>query len=193
MTRRWWGALAATLALHATLWLVLRPAAPSPGAPARSPRTVHLRLTEEPPRPLPEPAPAAPAASASNRPPHPPAPATPPRQLGAHGDEAAAYLPRSALTQGPRPIEPPLLAYPDDAPAGHWRAVFTLFIDAEGQVQRIRSDSADLPAVLEQAARQAFMATRFEPGQVNERAVNARITLEVEFEAQATTRALRRP
>jgi hypothetical protein len=94
------------------------------------------------------------------------------------------YLPRSALTRAPEPATEVLLAYPEGAPAGHWQGVLTLFIDEHGAVQRVRVESTDteLPHPFQEAARQAFLAARFTPGEWQGQPVRSRIRIAVEFE-----------
>lgn len=113
-----------------------------------------------------------------------------PRSLPGGVDEE--YLPRSALSLAPEALDEVLLAYPPEAPPGRYRGVLTLFIDAEGRVRRVRSepaagagDSEALPPIFEDAARQAFLAARFRPGERDGRPVKSRIRIAVEFEAQA--------
>lgn len=103
------------------------------------------------------------------------------------------YLPRSALTQPPQPRGEILIPYPEAAPAGRWRAVLTLFIDAEGQVRRVRVETPGLPGPFAEAARQAFMSAPYVPGRVHEQTVNARIAVEIEFEAENQPRSLHAP
>ncbi|MEO8297445.1 MAG: energy transducer TonB [Burkholderiales bacterium] len=96
-----------------------------------------------------------------------------------------AYLPRQALDRSPAALAPVLLAYPEGAPPGRYQARLTVFIDETGEVRRIRIDQGQLPAALASAATQAFMATRFSPGERQQRAVKARLSIEVEFAADA--------
>ncbi len=100
-------------------------------------------------------------------------------------DDGAEYLPRSALSVVPQPLGEVLLTYPPGAPPGRHRGELTLFIDEQGSVQRVRIDSgeAELPVVFQEAARQAFLAARFTPGELQGRAVKARMRIAVEFEA----------
>lgn len=76
------------------------------------------------------------------------------------------------------------LPWPELAPHGRFRAVMTLFVDETGQVLRVRlepDEAGTLPPVLEDSARQAFLAGRFEPGELGGRAVRSRLRVEVEF------------
>lgn len=93
------------------------------------------------------------------------------------------YLPRSALSGFPSALEPIFVPYPEGVPYGDWRVIFTLFIDTDGSVRHVRSGTANLPAALEQAARQAFATARFKPGEVDGQPVKSRIRVEVEFSA----------
>lgn len=95
------------------------------------------------------------------------------------------YLPRSQLDRAPQAWSTIDLPYPDGAPLGRFRAVVTLFIDANGQVRRVRAEGEPLPPALEDSARQAFLAARFEPGAKDGHAVRSRIRVEVEFSAEA--------
>ena len=124
-----------------------------------------------------------------------PTPATTPAQ--APHDPAARqgpfdehhFLPRSALSVVPHALTPVLLTTPPSAPNGRYSAELTLFIDETGQVRRVRVDSAGLLPDLEAQARQAFMTTRFQPGEVDGRPVRARLRVAVEFEALGPARA----
>lgn len=102
----------------------------------------------------------------------------------AQGEE---YLPRSALSLAPTAQSEVLLDYPPGAPPGLYRGELTLFIDETGLVRRVRIDSSEteLPAVFQEAARQAFLTARFTPGELQGRAVKARLRIAVEFEATA--------
>lgn len=100
-------------------------------------------------------------------------------------DEDDAYLVRSLLAIAPAPLAPALIEFPPLAGAAErYRGELTLFIDEHGVVVRVRAEGEPLPAVLEDAARQAFMNVRFRPGELAEQgAVKSRIRIEVVFEA----------
>jgi periplasmic protein TonB len=106
------------------------------------------------------------------------------------GDEE--YLPRHQLTRAPR-TDVVLIPYPEHAPAGRWDLRLTVFIDETGQVQRVRSsgaaEEAELPPELLDAAVQAFMATRYAPGERQGLAVKSRIEIAVEFRAEEPPRS----
>ncbi len=101
----------------------------------------------------------------------------------ASADPDDRYLPRSALSRAPAALQQVELPYPEAAPLGQYRAVLTLFIDAQGRVRRVRA-APGLPAALEEAARQAFLAANFSPGEVDGRAVRSQMRVEVEFSAE---------
>lgn len=149
--------------------------------PRRPPPQATERAAQPPPGTTPhdEVPSAAPAASSPHQTPALTGPAL------AGPDDGAEYLPRSALSVVPQPLGEVLLTYPPGAPPGRHRGELTLFIDEQGSVQRVRIDSgeAELPAVFQAAARQAFLAARFTPGELQGRAVKARMRIAVEFEA----------
>jgi protein TonB len=131
--------------------------------------------------PLPEGLPAKVGArSGSNVEPTPVAPvATLPRS-GNFGDD---YVPRPLLSVPPVAREPPVFAPPPgEMLRGRYVGILSLFIDDHGQVQRIVVDEAGLPEVLEQAAREAFMAAQFTPGEIDGTAVKSRVRVEVIFD-----------
>lgn len=99
-------------------------------------------------------------------------------------DTDASYWPRNLLTRPPIPQQSIDLLYPDQAPTGRFRAVLTLFIDEQGVVRRVRIDEADdsgLPPVLEDAARQTFLRSRFSPGEIDGQAIRSRVRIEVDY------------
>ncbi|MDP4300093.1 energy transducer TonB [Leptothrix discophora] len=100
-------------------------------------------------------------------------------------DDEALFLVRSQLDRAPHATGPIDLPYPDAAPLGHYRAVMTLFVDEAGRVRRVRLDADGmLPPLLEDAARQAFLQARFEPGRKDGAAVRSRLRVAVEFGAE---------
>lgn len=103
-------------------------------------------------------------------------------EVGAEPD----YLPRSALTQAPQPIDMPELSYPSfEGDRGRYLAQLTLYIDEQGLVQRIDVRPADLPPALAETARRVFRAARFAPGQVDGRPVRSRLSIELTFESES--------
>lgn len=105
------------------------------------------------------------------------------------GFDPATYLRRSQLTRAPQVQTPVALSYPlfEDDTQGHYTAILALFIDETGRVQRIRVEPPGLPDALEGAARRAFLATRFTPGEVEGRPVRSLIRIEVQFDRGDTT------
>lgn len=81
-----------------------------------------------------------------------------------------------------------LVALPQPRPDDHrgpGKALFTLFVDRDGRVVRVRVDSSDLPAEVEDESKQAFFKARFRPGMIDGHAVNARMQVEIVFDAPA--------
>ncbi|MEX8494406.1 energy transducer TonB [Sphaerotilus sp.] len=99
-------------------------------------------------------------------------------------DPDAGYMPSRWLTRSPAPQQSIDLFYPELAPSGHFRAVLTLFIDAQGVVQRVRIDEAGdsgLPPVLEDSARQTFLRSAFVPGDLDGHPMRSQLRIEIEF------------
>jgi hypothetical protein len=94
------------------------------------------------------------------------------------------YVPRPLLSVVPDAIDPVVIATtPEvaDIPGRH-AGVLSLYIDEQGRVRRIEADEPALPAAMERAAREAFMAARFSPGQVDGHVVRSRLRIEVVFD-----------
>lgn len=93
------------------------------------------------------------------------------------------YVPRLLLTVPPAARTPVVFAVlPGKAIHGRYVGILSLFIDEHGTVQRIEADAASLPETLEQAAREAFMAAQFAPGEIDGIAVKSRVRVEVIFD-----------
>lgn len=111
------------------------------------------------------------------------------------GTEApeGGYVPRPLLSVAPEPVIPVVIAVPPAAAAGRligrYSAVLALYIDEEGRVRRIEAESPALPEPMERAARQAFLAARFSPGQVAGQVVKSRIRVEVVFDDEPASSA----
>ena len=103
-------------------------------------------------------------------------------------DAAGDYVPRPLLSVAPLSKAPIILNTPPEVEAGGTRVqgVLALFIDEEGVVQGIEAQEPHLPSAFERAARDAFMAARFSPGELNGRAVKSRIRVEVVFDSTPT-------
>ncbi|WP_427911744.1 energy transducer TonB [Ramlibacter sp. MMS24-I3-19] len=64
------------------------------------------------------------------------------------------------------------------------RIQLALFIDASGNVRRVRVDTADVPPAFAQVVQDAFLSARFQPGEVDAVPVPSQIRVEVEFGAK---------
>jgi periplasmic protein TonB len=96
-----------------------------------------------------------------------------------------AYLPRPLLSVAPKVEVPVLISMPPGADDGARHVgVLSLFIDEQGRVRHVEAAAQLLPPAMEQAAREAFMAARFSPGQIAGRAVKSRINVEVAFDSE---------
>ena len=97
--------------------------------------------------------------------------------------EQEEFVDARFLTLRPAPVE--LIALPQPGPddnrdAGN--AVFTLFVDREGRVVRVRVDSSTLPEDIERQSRQAFLEAHFRPGAKNGNVVASRLQIELVFD-----------
>lgn len=96
------------------------------------------------------------------------------------------YVPRPLLSVAPAPVIPVVIAVPPASATGRligrYSGVLALYIDEEGRVRRVEAESPAMPAAMERAAREAFLAARFSSGQVAGRAVKSRIRVEVVFD-----------
>ena len=97
-------------------------------------------------------------------------------------DDDSTYLAPDQLDRRAQAVAAIDLPYPDLAPPGHFRAALTLFIEHDGRVSRVRLEpdphapgGGALPPVLEDSARQAFLASLFEPGTLGGRAGRSRL------------------
>jgi len=100
-------------------------------------------------------------------------------------DPYAGYLPRPMLTIAPRALTPVVIDYPRfDGEADFYSGEFDLFIDDDGSVARVTAATADLPGILGNAVREAFLSARFAPGELQGRPVRARIRIEVTFDSR---------
>jgi hypothetical protein len=104
--------------------------------------------------------------------------------MAARGSEAE-YLPRSALSVPPRTQAPVQIDYPYfDGEADHYTGEFDLFINDTGGVVRVTVATPDLPGILGNAVREAFLPSRFSPGEVDGRPVRSRVRIEVTFDSR---------
>lgn len=93
------------------------------------------------------------------------------------------YIPRPQLSVPPVAQAPLILA----APEGQFEpqritGILSLYIDENGRVHHVLAHGERMPTPFEEAARQAFMAMTFRPGQLNGQAVKSRIRVEVVFD-----------
>ncbi|MEJ8858355.1 energy transducer TonB [Variovorax robiniae] len=76
-----------------------------------------------------------------------------------------------------------LIAPPDETAIARHAGILALYIDEQGEVRQVTADdSSVLPPAFEQAAREAFMAARFAPGQLDGLPVKSRVRVEVVFD-----------
>ena len=176
--------------------LAAAPTAPTP-APATTPARSERAARDRPPS-MPEPTPDAapdPLPDPVPQPLPPPGAGQPqaavepmPSPGATEPDDDSTYLAPDQLDRRAQAVAAIDLPYPDLAPPGHFRAALTLFIEHDGRVSRVRLEpdphapgGGALPPVLEDSARQAFLASLFEPGELGGRAVRSRLRIEVEF------------
>ncbi len=108
-------------------------------------------------------------------------------------DASASYLPRRLLTRKAEPLAEVRIDYPPGTPLGEFSAELLLFIDETGHVQLVRSRSNTLPHGLEAAARQAFHAVQFRPGEVDGQPVRSLYPVQVNFSVDAGARNASQP
>lgn len=95
----------------------------------------------------------------------------------------AEYIPRPQLSVAPIPRVPILIAPPEgDKEPARRVVVLSLYIDESGNVRHIEADDNDMPPAYVQAARAAFMAATFSPGQLDGQQVKSRTRVEVVFD-----------
>ncbi len=112
--------------------------------------------------------------------------ATPIMAAPSLGNSRDEYVPRPQLTVPPIAQAPVIIASPPgEPPAGRQAGILSLFINEDGSVHHITADEPRLPPAFEAAAREAFMAARFKPGELDGEAVKSRLRVEVVFESTA--------
>jgi hypothetical protein len=100
----------------------------------------------------------------------------------ASGSADPDYVPRGQLTASPRPATAVDIPFPPGVTGlVDLKVQVTLFIDAGGQVQRVRLDTPEVPVSFAQMIQQAFLSARFVPGEVQGLAVPTMMRLEAEF------------
>lgn len=121
-----------------------------------------------------------PASDIQRAPPH----STP----AASTDERGDYLPRPLLTVPPIAKTRISLVTPaSETQFARYTGILSLFIDETGRVQHIAANEPQLPPAFEQAAREAFMAAEFSPGERDGRPVRSRVRVEVVFDNASST------
>lgn len=189
------GAIAASL-LSRTVGLPGRDGAPPPAHQGQS--SLQFRLVASPALPLSADGRHAPSETSplvthpdtaqvdTSPAPAPIDPQTPVALHGEQGDEALqGYFGREDLDQGPKALTRVQIAYPPGVPDTELQAGrLTLFIDEHGSVRRILVLDQSLPPPFQEAARNAFLQTRFAPAERAGRIVRSRIDVEVVFDAR---------
>lgn len=100
-------------------------------------------------------------------------------------DPFAEFLPRSALTVGPRPLQPVLIDFPEFVGAAtRYAAEFEILVNDAGSVVHVVEVDPGLPQILLQAVREAFAPVQFTPGEVDGWPVRSRFRIEVTFDSQ---------
>jgi hypothetical protein len=159
-------------------------------ATARSEAAETVSSSQAAPDPQTAPTPASAPRSASA-----PRLATEPTESGSSAADARSmagdpaddgYLPRPLLTVAPRADAPVVIPVPPGpVEVGQRVGVLVLYIDEQGRVRRIEAEPPLLPPAMERAAREAFAAARFSPGEVGGQVVKSRIRVEVTFDAES--------
>ena len=111
-------------------------------------------------------------------------PATPQREgLGLLPIEGDAYYSTSQLSQPPVPLNE--IAFDDPAVAAviaSGKMVMTLWINAQGEVEKAVVDDSELPGLFTEPTIEAFKRLRFTPGALDGRSVGTIMKIEVTYE-----------
>jgi hypothetical protein len=100
-------------------------------------------------------------------------------------EPALEYHSRAALSQPPRPRAPVIIDYPYfDGENDRYTGEFDVFIDDTGGVVRVTTATPDLPGILANAVREAFLGARFVPGEIDGQPVRSRMRIEVTFDSR---------
>lgn len=110
---------------------------------------------------------------------------TPPESTAAQpsAELPSDYWPRKLLDEGPTPLEPIVVPYPEgltQPPQG--RVILQLFINASGRVDRVEMMESDAPPEFVALAQETFSGARFHPGFKDNVNVPSRIKIEVGFD-----------
>ena len=190
-------ALAASLALHAALWWLMRASSPAGGAGPRvkpvAARVVPAVQGSAPTAVVPPESdtPALPRvpthhdAVETRRTEPAPVPASQSADSDGLGDENFVDARLLSVRPSPR-AEIHLPEASMGSRLGAARARLTLFINEDGRVVRVRVDTSDLTAQTQNDVVQVFSAAAFEPGEIGGRRVKSRLQLEVVVEPAPT-------
>jgi len=108
--------------------------------------------------------------------------------LSKNGTATEEFIDARLLIFRPAPTEVVALPQPEiNDPRKSGRAAFSLFVNREGRVIRVRVDSSTLPEDVEQQSEQVFFQTHFRPGVLDGKAVNSRLQIEVVFDSPGGT------
>lgn len=101
---------------------------------------------------------------------------------------STAYFRRSELTLPPVLQDEPLIDAPEEVGNGKRKGgklVLRLFVNANGEVDRVEIDSSSSPTAFEDASVAAFLPLRFRPGEIDGVAVSSQVVFEIDFDKQA--------
>lgn len=94
------------------------------------------------------------------------------------------YWPRSQLSTQPQLQTTITLTYPEDFEhkQAHYETVLSVYINENGQVDRVEIEDPEFPESLAQSAISAFQAATYQPGAREHQAVKARIRIAISFD-----------
>lgn len=92
------------------------------------------------------------------------------------------YFAKAYLSVNPEPLAPVDIPTPEIAGLGTVQVELSIFIDEYGKVRRVRPETPGVREPYVEAARQAFEATPFKPGEIAGRPVKSVIKVVVEFQ-----------
>lgn len=98
-------------------------------------------------------------------------------------DPAPVYFKAAELSVRPRLLEHVDLVHPEGAIEKlTGKVVLRLFVGAEGAVDQVFIEAADLPEIYQEVARNSFILKAFSPGLIGEVAVGSQLLVEVVYE-----------
>lgn len=102
------------------------------------------------------------------------------------GDRQTDYWPRESLSRAPVALSEIDIPFPAiDINEHKIDVALAVYIDEQGTVRYVRVENAGIPLALENTAVSAFMAARFQPGQIEGTVVRSLIKVLVTFESIA--------